>query len=378
VKIPIARPAVGAEELEAVRGPIETGWLVQGPYVQAFEGAVSAYAGAAHAVATTSCSTALHACLVALGIGPGDEVLVPAFTFVATANVVEYVGARPVFVDVDLATFNMATASLADVATARTRAIIPVHLFGLAADMDAIMRFAAERELRVIEDAACAIGCWYHGRHAGTIGDAGCFSFHPRKSITTGEGGMVLTQSAALAERLRALRDHGATVSDRVRHEAGAFALPDYDMVGFNYRMTDLQGAIGVEQMKKLDWILDQKRNLASTYDERLAEVAWITTPSTPKECVHGYQSYVVLIAEDAPVPRDEFAQRLQQAGVSTRQGTHAVHNLGYYREKYGLTPESCPNATAAENRSLALPLFPGMTAEEQDYVLEAILACAE
>lgn len=377
MRIPITRPSVGAEELEAVRGPIESGWLVQGPRVEAFESAVSAYAGAAHAVATTSCSTALHACLVALGIGAGDEVLVPAFTFVATANVVEYVGARPVFVDIDLGTFNMAAECLSELATSRTRAIIPVHLFGLAADMDAVMGFADERQLRVIEDAACAMGGWHRDRHAGTIGDAGCLSFHPRKSITTGEGGMVLTGSAELAKRLRALRDHGATVSDRVRHEEGVFALPDYDMLGFNYRMTDLQGAIGVEQMKKLGWILDQKRALAKNYDEGLAGLTWITTPSAPRGSVHGYQAYVVLIAEDAPLSRNELAARLQREGVSTRQGTHAVHTLGYYRDKYGLKPESCPNATAAERRSLALPLFPGMTPAEQDHVIEAIVACA-
>ena len=278
----------------------------------------------------------------------------------------------------ELATFHVASERVDEMVTSRTRAIIPVHLFGCAADMDAIMGFSNERGLRVIEDAACAIGCWHHGRHAGTIGDAGCLSFHPRKSITTGEGGMVLTNGADLAGRLRALRDHGATVSDRARHEEGAFALPDYDMLGFNYRMTDLQGAIGVEQMKKLEWILDQKRTLARNYDERLGELSWITTPSVPQDSMHGYQAYVVLVDEDAPLSRDEIAGRLLHVGVSTRQGTHAVHRLGYYRDKYGLMPESCPNATAAEGRSLALPLYPGMTQDEQDYVVEAIVACAE
>ncbi|MBI2872234.1 MAG: DegT/DnrJ/EryC1/StrS family aminotransferase [Chloroflexi bacterium] len=373
MNIPITRPYLGEEERRAVAAPLETGWVVQGPRVREFEQAVSAMTGAPIALATTSCTTALHLSLAALGIGPGDEVIVPSFTFVATANVVEYQGARPVFVDIDLATFNLDVAQVERRITPRTRAVIPVHLFGLSADMAPLMELARRHNLRVVEDAACALGTTYHGQHVGTFGDTGCLSFHARKIITTGEGGMVLASDADLGRRMEAMRSHGGVVSDLERHQKGAFALPDHPMLGYNYRMTDMQGAVGVEQMKKLDYILARRRDLACRYDDALGEVPGVATPHVPQGYTHTYQSYVLLVTEDAQVPRDDLAVRLQAKGISTRQGTHAVHLLGYYRQKYNLKPQDCPRAWQAHCQSLALPLFPAMTDEEQAYVIDSL-----
>src|SRR5215467_5056000 len=245
-QIQIATPSLGEEEWQALREPIESGWLTQGPKVAAFESAFAARHNVKHAIAVTSATTGLHLALAALGIGPGDEVIVPAFTWVATANVVLYCGATPVFADVDRVTFNIDPKDLVRRVTPRTKVVIPVHLFGLCADMEAI-RVVLPSDIRIIEDAACAAGASWKGKSAGTLGDLGVFSFHPRKSITTGEGGMVTTNDDRLAERVKMLRNHGASVSEEERHRGPRpYLLPEFDLLGFNYRMTDLQGAVGL------------------------------------------------------------------------------------------------------------------------------------
>lgn len=385
MKIPITKPFFGQEEYEAVQEPLSTGWVVQGPKVKGFEEAVSTFTKAEYARATTSCTTALHLSLIAAGVGPGDEVILPAFTFIASANVIEYVGAKTVFVDIDLETFNMDVSKIEGAITNRTKAIMPVHLFGLCADMEPIMDVAARYRLQVIEDAACAIGGYYKGNHAGTIGTAGCLSFHPRKSITTGEGGMVLTNDSRIDHRVTILRDHGAEVSDLARHEGKGLLLPEYNVLGYNYRMTDLQGALGISQLSKLPYILEQKKRLASRYGESLTALAWLRIPHIPEGYVHGYQAYVCLFEPESlndigpdrlerlRTRRDLLMQKLNQVGISTRQGTHAVHSLGYYREKYKLDPWDFPNAWVAEHLSIALPLYPQMKDEEQAFVEEML-----
>ena len=381
--IPITKPFFGPEELRAVQEPLEKGWVVQGPYVKQFEDRFSTFTGAVHSVATSSCTTALHMAVAALGLKPGDEVIVPAFTWVATANVVEYMGARPVFCDVDLATFNLSTPHLEDVITERTVGIIPVHLFGLCADMSPILESARHHNLWVVEDAACGLGGWYGGAHAGTMGDMGCFSFHPRKSITTGEGGMITTASDGFDSTCRSLRDHGASRSDHQRHtESGGFLLSDYDMLGYNYRMTDIQGSLGCAQMERAGWILDRRRVIAERYDEMLAELDWLQTPAVPRGSVHGYQSYVCLFRPQQPSPknvdglherRNQLMQTMEAEGVSTRQGTHAAHLQGYYRDKYGIAAGDFPNAWMADRLSISLPLYAQMTEAEQDEVVAAL-----
>jgi perosamine synthetase len=386
MKIPITKPFFGREEREAVVKPLETGWVVQGPYVKEFEDRVAAFSGASFARATSSCTTALHLALLACGVKPGDEVILPSFTFVASANSVRYAGAEPVLVDIDLATFNLDPEAVRAALTDRTAAVMPVHMFGLPADMDPLLRLAAERGLIVVEDAACALGGFYKGRHAGTMGAAGCLSFHPRKPITTGEGGMVLTGSEEVARVVEILRDHGADASDLQRHASGVALLPSYDVLGFNYRMTDLQGAVGVAQMGKIDEILRRRRELAKRYDRELADLAWLRTPSVPEGSRHGYQSYVCTFAPSAVESMDRSSLEsaaderlrlmgyLEANGVSVRQGTHAVHTLGYYKNTVGAgDPWACPNSLKADRLTLAIPLYPGMSEAEQGRVIEVL-----
>lgn len=385
MRVPISKPWFDEEEQAAVLEPLASGWVVQGPKVQAFESLFATYIGTPNAVACTSCTTALHMALTALGVGRGDEVLVPAFTWVASANAVMYCGATPVLCDISLDTFNLDPADMAARVTGRTRALMPVHLFGLPADMEAVTHLAKTRGLKVVEDAACGLGARIAGRHVGTLGDFGAFSFHPRKAITTGEGGMVVTSDADRADELRSLRDHGASRSDRARHEGRrGFLLPEFDVLGFNYRMTDVQGALGVAQMGKVERIQARRAALAARYDALLADIDWLATPRVPPDREHGWQSYVCLFRPEAPTlarlnalgdRRDALMQRLEQAGVATRQGTHAVHGLSLYRRRFGFRPEHLPNAWMAERLSLALPLYPTMTEAEQDYVVARLRA---
>jgi perosamine synthetase len=384
-EIPITKPLFGEEELRAVQLPLESGWVVQGPYVAEFEAKVAAVAAADYGIATNSCTTALHIVVAALELGPGDEVIVPALTWVSTANVVEYLGATPVFCDVDLATFNLDVSQLGSLVTPRTVGILPVHLFGLPADMDAVMEVVQSHGLWVVEDAACALGATYGGRPVGALGDAGCFSFHPRKSVTTGEGGLIATNRVDIAEAAVSLRDHGASRSDLARHESsGRFLLSSYDRLGFNFRMTDIQGALGSVQMDRFAGILAAKRRLAARYDTLLAEVDWLRTPVVPDGSEHAYQTYVCLYAPGEPelaqVPalherRNRVMQLLEDEGVATRQGTHAAALQGYYAGKYDLHPEDFPNAAAAEALTISLPLFPQLTDAEQDTVVERLVA---
>lgn len=371
--IPIARPSIGEEEWQAVREPLMSGWLTQGPKVKEFENLFAKRHQVKHALATTSCTTALHLALAALDIGPGDEVLVPAFTWVATANTVLLCGAKPVFVDVDPITFNIDPRDIARRLTPKTKAIIPVHLFGLCADIDAIKEVAPD--LAIIEDAACAAGSGYKGRPAGSLGDLGCFSFHPRKSVTTGEGGMVSTNNDALAEKVNILRNHGASVSEEVRHHGPKpYLLPAFELMGFNYRMTDLQGAVGVIQLAKLDQFIEERQHWANFYEEQLQGIEWLRTPKVPDNYRHGWQSYVCFVDENkAPFSRNELMERLQQAGISTRPGTHAVHMLGYYAKKYNLKAADFPGAQAANNYSMAIPLHNRMTADDYAYVVNIL-----
>ena len=373
MNIPVTKPQLGQEEIQAVAESLLNGWVVQGPKVAEFERLWAEFVGVRFARATTSCTSALHLALLAIDVGPGDEVIVPAFTWVATANAVEYCGAKPVFVDINLSTFNMEPEQVESKITSRTKVLLPVHEFGLSAEMDVIMKIARKHNLSVVEDAACACGTRYKGQHVGTFGDVGCFSFHPRKAITTGEGGMLTTNDEKSAKLFEVLRSHGAESSDLSRHKSNTgFILPEFNRLGFNYRMTDIQAAIGIEQMKRLDWILEQRRTRAQRYTEMLSELPGLVLPSEPDGYTHVYQSYVMLI-EGGHAERDRVALTMQAKGIATRQGTHAVHALGYYRDKYDLGPEDCPNAWTADQQSMTLPLYATMTNEQQDYVIQCL-----
>jgi dTDP-4-amino-4,6-dideoxygalactose transaminase len=372
-EIPISLPVTGEEEWQATRPCFETGWLTSGPRVREFEAAFAQRHQVKHAVAVTSATTALHLAVVALGIGPGDEVVVPAFTWVASANVVRHTGAEVVFCDVDPATYNLDPRKLKACLSERTKAIMVVHLFGLCADMDAIR--AVSGDLPLIEDAACGAGAAYKGTPAGGLGAMGCFSFHPRKSVTTGEGGMLTTNDDALAETCGILRNHGASISEEQRHHGPRpYILPDFDVCGFNYRMTDLQAAVGVVQLGKLDGFIRERQQWADFYSRELADLDWLQTPRVPQGCDHGWQSYVTLVDEaKAPLKRNDLMEFLQERGISTRPGTHAVHMLSFYRREMGTQAEDFPGAAQCDRLTMAIPLHNRMVEEDYRYVVEAL-----
>jgi dTDP-4-amino-4,6-dideoxygalactose transaminase len=373
--ISISHPGTGEEEWQALREPLMTGWLTQGPKVEAFEKGFASRHGVKYAVATSSCTTALHLILTALGVSSGDEVIVPAFTWVSTANVVLYCGATPVFVDVDPNTFNIDVSQIPKKLSKRTKAILPVHLFGLCADIDAITEVAPG--IPIIEDAACASGSGYKERSAGSLGIAGAFSFHPRKSITTGEGGMVTTNNKELAEKVNSLRNHGASLSEEERHHGPQpYILPDFNLLGFNYRMTDLQGAVGIVQLSKLEGFVEERQKWADYYTKELADIPWLLTPSAPKGYRHGWQAYVCYVEESkSPMTRNQIMQTLYEKGISTRPGTHAVHMLGLYKQRLGISPDHYPRARDCDHRTMAFPLHNRMTSEDYEFVVESIRA---
>jgi len=376
--IAISLPATGEDEWQAVREPLMTGWLTQGPKVVAFEKAFAERHQVKHALATTSCTTGLHLILAALNIGPGDEVIVPAFTWVATANVVLYCGAIPVFVDVDPITNNIRPDEISRRLSPKTKAVIIVHLFGLCVDMDAI-RAVVPVHVKIIEDAACAAGASSKGTPAGALGDAAAFSFHPRKSITTGEGGMVTTNDDQIADIANMLRNHGAEISEEQRHKGPRpYLLPEFNLLGFNYRMTDLQGAVGLVQLAKLDQFIAERQQCAEYYRDQLVDIPWLRMPVFPQNGVHAWQAFVTYVdPEKAPMSRNDIMERLQVQGISTRPGTHAVHMLGYYRARFDFNPGGFPGARDCNDNTMAIPLHNRMTAEDYSYVVDALRGIA-
>ena len=368
--IPISIPVMGDEELEALKDPIQSGWLTSGPKVREFEKEFAKIHKVNHAIAVTSATTALHLALVALNIGPDDEVIVPAFTWVSTANVVLYQGANVVFCDIDPQTFNIDPIKLKDKITSKTKAIIVVHLFGLCAPMNEIKNIAGD--IPIVEDCACAAGAGFNGTPAGGLGFMGCFSFHPRKSITTGEGGMITTNENEIAENILVLRNHGASISEEQRHQGDKpYLLPDFNVLGFNYRMTDLQGALGVVQLKKLDKFIEHRKKWAQYYINELSGIEWLKLPLHPEKYKHGWQSFVMIVDETkSPMPRNQIMEKLQKQGISTRPGTHAVHMLNYYSMKFSIKPEDFPGAQIANNYSISIPLHNKMDKEDFDYII--------
>ncbi|KTD60729.1 DegT/DnrJ/EryC1/StrS family aminotransferase [Legionella shakespearei] len=385
--IPITKAVFDETEMEAIIQPLKTGWVVQGPYVKQFEQDFVHFTKTSYAKAVSNCTTALHLALEALGVGAGDKVVVPSFTYVASANAVEYTGAEVVFCDVELDTFNIDPVKLEQILQNESgiKAVMPVNLFGLCADLNKINELKQKYNFFVVEDSACGFDSWLDGKHSGTFGDIGCFSFHPRKSITTGEGGMLTTDDEQLYTKLTQLCDHGASKSDLQRHqEHGGSLLPEFKIRGYNYRMTDFQGALGVSQMSKANWIMNKRRGVASQYDEALSKFSWLKRPSVSEGYIHGYQSYVCLftlgnnLAEltkdkiDAiNVKRNLFMQELEKRGIATRQGTHAVHTLTYYKNRYNLHDEQFLNSYISDRLSITLPLYAEMTPVEFDYVIQ-------
>lgn len=381
MKIPLCRPDLDQRELAAVRDVLESGWLVQGPRVATLEQTVCDLTGSRFAVACSSGSTALHLALLACGIGAGDEVIVPSFTWVATAAAIEQAGATPVFVDIDSNTYNIDWRSLEPVISESTRAIMPVSLFGLPVEMTGIAELARRHDLVIIEDAACSLGATREGRACGTDGNLGCYSFHPRKSVTCGEGGMVVGQDPRYEERLRSLRNHGI-VKRSAEKCAQLWDLPDVDRLGYNYRLSDIQAAIALAQLDKLDSIIARRREIAAMYNSGLHDLDMLTLPAAADEVKHIYQSYVLRVvpenssaraARETSARRNAIMAELQRAGVETRPGTMAVHRLSYFRRRYSLQEYDFPESFAAERQTIALPIYPQMRDSEIVYVIETL-----
>jgi perosamine synthetase len=372
--IPVARPSIGEREELAVLEVLRSGWITQGPRVAEFERAFSAYIGCRHAIAVSSCTTALQLALIAQGIGSGDEVICPSLSFIATANSIASTGATPIFADIDLNSYNLDPERVDSLITERTRAILVVHQIGLAADMDALRAIARCYGLPIIEDAACAIGSSYNNEIIGRpLGRMACFSFHPRKILTTGEGGMITTDEDELAERLRRLRQHAMSLSDVARHNARTIASETYDEVGYNYRMTDMQAAIGVVQLDRLPGFLARRRALAAGYTQALQSLAWLECPAVPANCEHNYQSYMVRLVDGTPGMRDSIMQRLLEQNISTRRSIMAIHREAPYRSSRW--EASLPLTNRVTETGFILPLFHDMTDEDQDRVVDALLS---
>ena len=373
MSIPVARPSIGEGEELAVLEVLRSGWITQGPRVAEFERAFSAYIGCRHAIAVSSCTTALQLALLAQGVGPGDEVICPSLSFIATANSIASTGATPIFADIDPETYNIDPQQVEGLITERTRAILVVHQIGLAADMNTLSAIAQRHDLPIVEDAACAIGSSYNSELIGRpIGRLACFSFHPRKILTTGEGGMITTDEDQLAERLRRLRQHAMSLSDVARHSARTIATETYDEVGYNYRMTDMQAAIGMVQLERLPSFLARRRALATRYTEALQALPWLACPTVPKNCEHNYQSYMVRLTDGAADARDRIMQRLLEQNISTRRSIMAIHREAPYHSAHW--EASLPVTTRVADTGFILPLFHEMTEEDQDRVIDALL----
>jgi perosamine synthetase len=368
--VPVMKPWLGEEEAAAAAEAVASGWVAQGPRVRAFEEDFARRIGAAEAVAVSNCTTGLHLALHLLGVGPGDEVVVPSFSFIATANAARYVGAEPVFADVDPVTGNLTAATVEAVLTKRTRAVIVVHQAGVPADTRPLYALLEPRGIPVIEDAACAIGSTLYGRPVGADVDLAAFSFHPRKLVTTGEGGMVVTRHPEWAARARRLREHGMSVSAADRHAGGSVAPEQYLEPGFNFRITDVQAAIGRVQLTRLDAMVARRRELAERYRLMLADVPGLRMVADPPWGTTNYQSCWVLLPEGAPVSRDALLERFARAGISPRRGIMAAHLEPAYAARPRVHLPVTERLTA---ESLILPLFHQMTESEQDRVVAVL-----
>jgi len=373
--LPFARPSISREAIDEVVACLESGWITTGPRVKKFEEELRRYFNAPHALALSSATAGLHLALAALDMKPGDEVITTPMTFAATLNTIVLTGGKPVLVDVEPDTYNMDVTRLAKVITKRTRAIVPVHFAGLPVDLDPLYALANQHGLRVIEDAAHAIGTEYKGKRVGSFGDTQVFSFHPNKNITTGEGGCVITRDDALAEKIALLRFHG--MDREAWNRFGKTGSPHYEIIipGYKYNMMDIQAALGLHQLPALDGFIRRRTELALRYQERLADWPQWTRPGTPKyPHRHAWHLYAPLInPEAAGMDRDAFMAGMKERNIGTGLHYRAVHLYPYYREHFGFKPGDFPIAESIGSRIVSLPLFPAMGDTDQDRVIAAM-----
>lgn len=367
--IPIAKPYLTSEEAQAAYDTILTGWITQGPRVAEFEEKFASYTGAKYAVAVSNCTTALHLAMIVAGIKEDDEVICPSMSYVATANSIKYVGAKPVFAEINPDNYNLDVKDTEKKITAKTKAILLVHQIGMPADIDAFKKLADKHNLKLIEDAACAAGSSYKGGKIGSHSELVCFSLHPRKVISTGDGGFITTNREDYYQRMKLLRQHGMSVNDRVRHESSKIIFEDHIEVGYNYRMTDIQAAVGIKQLEKLDWIVSERRKIADKYNAAFKDIENIQLPIEEKGYFSNYQSYSIYLKDECPISRNELMQKMLDAGISTRRGIMTSHReTAYKTECAGL---SLPVSEKSADRSIILPLYIPMNDEDINRVIE-------
>jgi len=367
--IPIAKPYLTEDEAQAAYDTILTNWITQGPKVAEFEEKFANYTGAIHAVAVSNCTTGLHLSMIVAGVKTGDEVICPSMSYIATANCIKYVGATPVFAEVG-EDYNIDIEDVKNKITPKTKAILIVHQIGMPADIDAFTQLCKDKNLILIEDAACAIGSSYKGAKIGSHSDLVCFSFHPRKVISTGDGGMVTTSNQAFADRMKLLRQHGMSVNDRVRHQSSTVIFEDHLEVGYNYRMTDIQAAVGIKQLEKLDWIVEERRKIAQKYLEGLKDIDCIRLPVEKEGKYYNVQSFSIYLKINCPIERNTLMQELLNKGISTRRGIMTIHReTAYSSDKIYL-----PISEDLADRSIVIPLYVGMSDEDIEFVIDSLI----
>lgn len=369
--IPIAKPYLTKDEAQSAYDTILTGWVTQGPKVEEFEKKFCEYTGAKYAVAVSNCTTALHLAMIAAGIGKGDEVICPSMSYVASSNSIKYVGATPVFAEVNPENYNIDPVHAEKLITDKTRAILIVHQIGMPSDIDAFTSLANKYNLILIEDAACAAGSSYKGKKIGSHSELVCFSFHPRKVITTGEGGMITTSSEEHYKRLRLLRQHGMSVNDRLRHESDKLLFEDHIEIGYNYRMTDFQAAIGLKQLEKLDWIINERRKIAMKYIDELKDIDCIRLPVEKEGYFSNYQSFSIYLKKNSPLKRNELMQKLLDEGIASRRGIMTAHRETAYKNEYKNI--HLPISEDAADNSIIIPIFIPMSVSDTDSVIKKL-----
>lgn len=372
-QVPLMRPWLGEEEIEAVAEVMRSGSISQGPKVIEFEEMVADFVGAKYAVATNACTSSMHLALRTSGIKRGDDVIVPDFTCMATANAIHQTGATPIFAEIDHDTYNITAETFKAAITKNTRAVMAVHQIGLPIDIDPLVEVADKHGIKVIEDAATAFGAEYNGKRLGGLGRPSCFSFHPRKMITTAEGGMITSNDEGMVQEARALRATGASISDLERHKAKGVLVQEYHDFGYNYRMTDIQAAIGIVQMSRADEIISARAEQAAYYNSAFASVPEVTPPHVPSNMKHAYSSYKIRLDTGGAVDRDTVLRRMAERGISCRTGIQPLHWEPYYQKDWANV--SFPITEALAKTTMFLPIFPGMTQAEQDRVIESLVA---
>ena len=369
--IPIAKPHLTEHDAQAAYDAIMSGWITQGPRVSEFEEKFALYTGAKHAVAVSNCTTGLHLAMIVAGIKAGDEVICPSMSYIATANSIMYMGATPVFAEVHPETYNLDVADVERRITSKTKAVLLVHQIGMPADIDAFAALCKKHNVLLIEDAACAAGSSYKGKKIGSHSDLVCFSFHPRKVISTGDGGMVTTNNEAYAERMKLLRQHGMSVNAGARHGATKIIFEDHLEVAYNYRMTDIQAAVGIQQLAKLNWIVEERRKIAQRYLNELSDIDCIRLPREEEGYFTNWQSFSIYLKESAPLSRNELMQALLDKGVASRRGVMTSHRETAYKTMCaGL---ELPRTEDACDRSIIIPLFVPMSDEDVSTVIHQL-----